>query len=283
MTTPAFKTIFTEEWVEEFEQTKPLTLDTVHTEYEINGNQAVFLVSGSGNEAAVTRGPNGNIPASPANDVQSTATLEELHSKRVETRFNIETTQGDRYRIMQQYTAGVINRARDQQIITELNTATNDTGAASTASINLATHALAILGNNYVEMDGQISALISPAFRSYMFRDDAFTSADFVNLKPLADANRMQTYGYGYYEWAGVRWIVHPNLPGSATNAEKCFMYHSSAIGHAINGVGLNVDAEYKSEDDYSWCRASAFCGAKLLQNSGIVVMNHDASALAAS
>jgi hemin uptake protein HemP len=37
----------------------------------------------------------------------------------------------------------------------------------------------------------------------------------------------------------------------------------------------------YDEEQDYSWARASAFMGSKLLQNSGVVVITHDGSAYA--
>lgn len=283
MATTAFKTVYGDEWIAKFEQRQSLIRETTYTKYDVNGNQAVFLTSGSGDEAAVTRGANGLIPAIPADYTQSTCTLEERHAKRVETRFNIVAGQGNKYQMMQDSTVAIINRHIDQQIITELNTGTQNTGAATTASLDLATHALAILGNAEVELDGQICALITPAARSYLMRDTEFSSADFVKVQPLADGGRMDMYAYGYYEWAGVKWIVHPKLPGAGTAAEKCFMYHRNAIGSAYSNESMDVDADYESEDDYSWARATVFSGAKLLQNSGVVVMNHDGSALAAA
>ena len=51
---------------------------TTVTEAVIKGNQATFLVGGSGGASAVTRGINGLIPARADNLTQSTATLVEL-------------------------------------------------------------------------------------------------------------------------------------------------------------------------------------------------------------
>lgn len=46
----------------------------------IKGNQAIFLVSGSGGAVAVTRGVNALIPYNTVSNVQNTATLVEYHA-----------------------------------------------------------------------------------------------------------------------------------------------------------------------------------------------------------
>ena len=176
---------------------------------------------------------------------------------------------------MQGTTAAVMNRKVDSDIITSLNTATQTTGTAQTASLSLAMYGLTILGNNAVPLDGNVSALITPAFYAYLMQVKEFANVDYVNNKPFEGNLTM-------FRWANVNWIVHPNLPGKGTNAEKCFMYHKDAIGHAINTGEISIAVGYNEEQDYSFARSSAFMGAKVLQNSGIVVMNHDGSAFAA-
>lgn len=276
MAETAFQIQYRNEFIAGFEQRQSLVRQTVTTEAVIKGNQATFLVADSGGAEAVTRGVNGLIPARADNLNQYTATLKEWHDLVRRTSFNIFASQGDGRRIMQDTTMGVINRKIDQDVITELNTATQDTGAAATASASMALKALTILGNNEVPMDGQVSALITPAFHAYLMQQESFASADYINNKPFENFLTM-------FRWSGVNWIVHPNLPGKGTNAEKCFMYHKSAIGHAANTAGMDSKVGYDEEQDYSWARASIFMGAKVLQSSGIVVMNHDGSALVAS
>jgi len=92
--------------------------------------------------------------------------LLEYHDLVRRTSFNIFASQGDGRRIMQDTTMAVINRKIDSDIITELNVAgnTQDTGTTQTANLNLVMYALTILGNNAVPLDGNISALITPAF-----------------------------------------------------------------------------------------------------------------------
>ena len=60
-------------------------------------------------------------------------------------------------------------------------------------------------------------------------------------------------------------------------------MWHQSAMGHAANTAEMDVDAGYERKQQVSWTNASLFHNAVLLQNSGIVQMNHDGSAYTAS
>jgi hypothetical protein len=276
MADTAFQTQYRQEFIAGFEQNQSLVRSTVTTEAVIKGSSAVFLVADSGGATAVTRGVNGLIPARADNLTQNTCTLAEWHDLVRKTGYNVFASQGDQRAIMQMTTMGVLNRKMDQDIITELNTATNDTGTAATGSLALVMHAVTILGNNEVPMDGNISGLITPAMYAYLMQTKEFASVDYVNNKPFANGMTM-------FRWAGVNWIVHPNLPGKGTSAEKCFVYHRSAIGHAVDTKGLQTPVGYDDEQDYSWARATAFMGSKLLQNDGVVVVNHDGSGFAAA
>lgn len=276
MAESAFQIQYRQEFIAGFEQTQSLIRDTVTTEAVIKGNQATFLVADSGDATPVTRGLNGLIPGRADNLTQNTATLVEWHDKPIKTGFNIFASQGDQRRIMQHTCMAVMNRKMDQDIITELNNnATQDTGAAQQASLSLVTYATTILGNNEVPMDGNITALITPAFHAYLLQTKEFASADYINNKPFTNTLTM-------FRWAGVNFIVHPNLPGKATAAEKCFFYHKNAIGHAIDSAGLAMKVGFNDEHDYSWALCTVYMGPKLLQNSGVVVVTHDGSAFVA-
>lgn len=271
----AYQTQYRDEFIAGFEQTQSLVRNTVTTETQIKGNTATFLVADSGDATAVTRGLNGLIPARTDNLTQYSTTLVEWHDLVRRTSFNLFASQSDGRRIMQDTSMGVINRKIDSDIITELNTATQDTGTAQTANLNLVMWGLTILGNNDVPIDSNISALITPAFHAYLMQTKEFANVEYVNNKPFAGTPMA-------YRWAGVNFIVHPNLPGKATSAEKCFLYHKNAIGHAVNTGGIDTKVGYDDEQDYSFARCTVFMGSKILQNSGIVVLNHDGSAYAA-
>lgn len=279
MADAAFQKQYRQEFIAGFEFSQSMLRAAVTTEHMRQGNEAVFLVADSGGAEAVTRGVNGMIPANVDNNNQYTATLVEWHDLRKKTSFNIFASQGNQRKIMQANSLKVMNRKIDDDIIAELNTATNDTGAAATGSLALVTKAKGILGNADVDTDEEenMFGLITPGMEAYLLRDAAFTSADYVDVKPLVGpAKKMR-------RWAGVNWIVHSRLPGRTTNAEKCFLFHRNSIAQAFDTETLQVKVGYDEEQDYSFARTTNFMGSKLLQNSGVCVINHDGSAIVAA
>lgn len=178
---------------------------------------------------------------------------------------------------MQESTRKVLNRRIDADIVAQLDTATNNLGAATTFSLAIVAKAATTLGENEVstEDEDNMWAVMTPAVRGYLMQIPEFNSADYVMVKPLTGpALRVK-------RWAGFNFIFHPNLTGVGTASEKCYFYHRDAIGSAFDrGEGLRTAFGYDDEQDYWFSRASSFTGARLLQQSGIVQFLHDASAI---
>lgn len=280
MSETAFQIQYRDEFIAGFEQRQSLLRDSVTTEAVIKGNQATFLVADSGGAEAVTRGVNGMIPARADNLNQPVATLAEWHDLVRKTNFNVFASQGNQRAIMQQTTMGVINRKIDSDILTSLAEGSIDTGSAVTASVALVMKAKTKLGNAGVPWDSNLWAVISPAFEGYLMQTKEFASREYTNKLPTDNADPAWRDRAMSYFWLGVNWIVHPNVVGVGTAAESCFMYHKSAIGHAIDTAGLDSPVGYDEEQAYSWARCTAHMGSKMLQNTGIVEMIHDGSAL---
>ncbi|MCG7985060.1 MAG: phage capsid protein [Candidatus Thiodiazotropha lotti] len=274
MAESAFQTKYRDEFIGGFEKRQSLARKTVTTETEINGNQAVFLVADSGGAEAVTRGLNSDIPTRPDNLNQYTAVLQEWHDVPERTNFNIYTSQGDGRRIMQETSMAVINRKIDGDIHAALNTATLTWGAAAAASLQQVTIAKTKLGNNFA-LDEEPFALITPAYHGYLMSLDQFTSADYINQKPFEGASKSMAFN-----WFGVNWIVDAALPGAGTSSATCFMYSRKAIGHACDIERVKTHVGYDEKNDKSWARCSTYMGSKLLQNSGVIKMLHNDSAL---
>jgi hypothetical protein len=100
----AFQTQYRQEFIQAFEQHQSLLRDTVTTEAVIKGNQAVFLVAGSGGATAVTRGVNGRIEARADDLTQTSCVLQEWHDLSRKVSFNIFASQGNQRAIMQMTT-----------------------------------------------------------------------------------------------------------------------------------------------------------------------------------
>lgn len=281
---------YRQEMVLGFQQRQSLLRGTCTTEAVVKGNQATFLTASS-TGAASTRGVNGLIQSQDNDNSQDTATLVEKHDLREMTGFNIFQSQSDQKQIMQMNSMASINRDIDSVILTLLATGTITTGASgAVASMNLIQKAMVYLQQNNVPWDGNVCAVISPAFLGYLMSLQQFANADFVVVKPAvnfpgwnAGSPNTQAMGQGYYEWMGVKWIVSSQISAIGTDTELCFMYHRAAVGHAIDTGGMDVDIGYESKQQLSWARTSLYHGAVLLQNTGIVQMTHDGSAIVAS
>lgn len=279
MADTAFMKQYRQEYIAGFEQSQALLRGCCVTEFVRQGNEAIFLVADTNDAEPVTRGINGMIPARSDNLTQSTATLVEWHDKVRKTKFNAFASQGDARRIMQDGSIKVINRKIDQSVLTQLNTATNDTGTAVEASHSLIMKAITILGNNDVDLEEEdnMFGVISPAMRGFMMQVKEYTNGEYIDVKLLNGPVRK------VWRAMGINWITHSKVPGVATAAEKCFIFHRNAIGHAADMEGADISAGYNEEDSYYWARTSVFMGSKLLQNSGVVVINHDGSRYVAS
>jgi hypothetical protein len=281
MAVDALQIQYRNEFVPLFEQRQSLLRQTVTTDTISQGGQYVFLVAGSDGEA-VTRSTNGLIPSSADSETQYTVTLEEWHAKETKTQFNIMASQGNQRQIMYSAAIAKIHRKQDSQIITELGTATNDTGTAVVGSFDLFMKATVILQNNFVAWDGNMTLACTPAFFVRLLQAPEFSNALFVDGKPFKDGGAMWKDRPVVYNWMGTNIIVHPKLTGVGTSAEKCFLYHRNAIGHAAHMNAPDVSIGYNEENKYSFVTATMHMGAKLLQNSGVVVINHDGSAFTA-
>lgn len=284
MSDSAFQIQYRQEFIAAFEQHQSLLRETVTTEAVIKGQQAVFLVAGSGGASAVSRGLNGRIPARNDNNAQNTCTLQEWHDLVRKTGFNVFASQGNQRSMMQMTTMAVLNRKIDELIITQLNTGTVAIGASGTIpNVSLFQNGRVKLSNASVPWDSRVTLLCQPSFIAYMEQATEFANAQYVDVKPYAggDASASWKDKPMAYRWRNCLIVEHPNLPGKGTSSEKSFMYHQTAVGHAMDTKGLQSPVGYDQEQDYSWARASAFMGALVLQNTGIVVITHDGSAYA--
>lgn len=276
MATSALQTTYRQEIIAGFDKTVSVLRDTVITDYMDKGGSAVFAVADSINQTARTRGLNGMIPADPLVLAQNTATLSPWHKLVTVNDFNMFASQGNLAEPMKAAVMAAINRQIDDEIISVLATGSLTTGAATTGSAALILKAKVTLGNNRVPNDGNLTLLGTPALISgYLMQSPEFTSADYVSARPLADGGPAYGDKRMVYKWNGMTVIEDPTLPGAGTATEQCFLYHKNAVGNALNKNALEFDMDYDRQQKYSWANCSAYIGTKLLQNNGVVIINH--------
>lgn len=276
MAETAFQTIYRSEWIAGFERDRSSLRNTVTTEARVNGHQAVFLTATSGREA-VTRGANGLIAATADSLTQSTVTLSEAHDLPQKTDYNIVTGQSDQREIMQTESRKVINRHIDDIIIAAI--ATGSVVINSTASImtkQLVNRAVTRLYQGNVPNDGLVYGLLTPAAWAHLSDVPDFASSEYVGDKPMPGGAPVGAIEMR--RWLGVTWMVHTGLSGLGTSGAKCYLYHRNAVGWAYAKNEVEALAGYNEEQAYSWARTTIYDGALLLQNSGVVTLNHDDS-----
>ena len=277
MTVQAAKALYRDEFIAAYEQTKSELAAATTPESMPNGLTMTWLVAGSGGQTAITRGQSGQIPYFTPSNTQVTATLVEKHAPFELTGFDIFASQGNQKLIMQNASLSVIRRDQDLTILTELANATQDFGGGT---LDLATVAFAkaALKQNFVDdssMD-DLFCVISPAAEAYLTQTTEFASLDYRDIAPLEGG-----VSRSYRHWMGINWIVSALVTGVGTSSEVLYMYHRAAIGYAANLGAENIDIGYDSKQDASWSRASIYHAAKIVQNTGIIKLAHDGSAVA--
>lgn len=283
MADTAFQIQYRQEFIQTFEQHQSLLRAVVTTEAVIKGNQAVFLVAGSGGATATTRGVNGRIPARSDSNTQNTCTLQEWHDLVDKDGFNIFASQGNQRAIAQMTTMAVINRKIDSLIIAALATGTVAIGGSGTIpNVSLFQNGRVKLSNASVPWDSNICMLCQPSFMGYLEQAPEFSNAQYIDVKPYAGSNVGNNWQDKppAYRWKNCLFIEHPGLPNKGAANESSFLFHKSSVGHALDTSGIQSQVGRNEEQDYSWTRTSAYMGALVLQNSGIVVVTHDGTAL---
>ncbi len=160
--------------------------------------------------------------------------------------------------------AYALGRKTDELIIGAMSNSTNIVGDYEdglTKEKILA--AVEQLNSNDVPDDGRRFAVVGVRQWNELLSLDEFISAEYVGKEtPIVS-------GFETKKWLGVIWVLHNGLPISTVNRD-CFMYHSSAIGHAC-GQDVKTDISWNGERAAHFICNSMSQGAVLIDQEGIV------------
>jgi len=268
-----------------FNRRNKLLFNTVLTNFQAKGYQAVFEVADADATLAKTRGANGSISFDSFTQAQYTATMEAQFAPYKLSKENILYSQGDLERVMTEAAAGKINRTIDSHIISTLDTATQEynTTALTSVSINTFVNIKAKLMQARVPNDGELYCVINPSIEASLLTLPNVTNIFYSDKKNLQNP---ETFDWAdkikMYEFAGLKFIVMPDLPGMGTALETNYVYHKKSVGlaHLMGGEGPTVDAGYDGQQKNYWVNADFILGSKIIQNTGIYKFYSDATAL---
>jgi len=277
----AAQVLYKDQYIAAFERRESILRPAVTTDTESRGAAVYFLVAGSNNRQAVTRGSNGLIPPGDDSQVQVPITFTELHDLNEKTNFNIFQAQGNQLQLMRENGIAVINRSIDQVIINALTTGTVSLGATGPMSKTVANRVATIIRNaNAGETDsGNIYCAVTPACFAYMTDITSFANANYSEATGAKVMDGVPLLGKWKW-WMGIMWGEHTGLAGVGTNAATCLAWHKASTGHAIAAGTIEAAIGRDEKQDTSWARHSCYQGAAKLQNSGIVKFIHDDSGI---
>lgn len=279
MTVQAAVAVYKQELIAKYEANSSELAFACSKETMSKGLTVTWDVAGSDGGEVVTRGQNGDIPYGGPSNTQVTATLVEYHAAHALTGFDVFASQGNQVEVLRNASLAKIRRHQTDVILAELANATQDFGTGNTLDVATITGAQAILSDADVpvEEEQNMFCVISARARAYLMQTTEYTSGDWVEVKPFNGPVRKM------WRWAGLNWIVTSRISGKGTSAELCYMFHRAAIGYAIAMGEDKVYAGFDEQQGRSWSRAEVFDAAKILQNTGIIKISHNGSAIAAT
>jgi len=252
----------------------------VFTKDNIIGSTAYFEKLGTG--TATTKSRHGEITPMNATHTQPSCTIVDFYAGDFVDLLDEAKTNIDARMAYAKAGAYALGRKVDSQITTELSTTSQSTITLTTTSYAaiLGTVLLWIeaLDSNSVPNDGQRYGALTPRMYMQMNTVNAFASADFVgsNGLPLTEGSPGHQK---WKDWMGVKWCMHPGLPGKGTAAAECFIWHKSAIGHATGKHAGNIASNSSVAADITWqgTRAAHFVNhmmsgeACMIDDTGVI------------
>lgn len=267
---------YNDEFKVDFEREETLLKKSVRSDGLMQGGTIYWDVVDPSEEAQ-ERTRDGDIPETQLGLSQVSATPAKVYSKHRVDSFDAFKNNPNLRKMQYRKAVAACNRAVDQKIIDQLDTATNNiNGSSASAFSALATFLdwTSDLWANDVPNDGRVWGVITPKAYAQMLRISEFKSADFVTVRPMENG----IPAMGYRNWLDVNWITHTGLSGVGTATADCYIYHEVAIGHQIAGDPEVHPYYYEPQDRYEvWGAVSH--AAKLCLQRGVIKAIHDDTA----
>ena len=276
-----------------FQREGSMLRPSVYTKDGIVGSVAYFEKLGTG--VATTKSRHGEITPMNATHTQPSCTLADFYAGDWVDLLDEAKTNIDARMAYAKSGAYSLGRKVDSQITTVLDSTSQSTvtiAVTSAAAIQAGVITFVeALDSNSVPNDGERYGAVSPRMWAQAMTVESFASADYVGANGLPFTEGAPGHRK-WKDWMGVKWCMHPALPGKGTSTAKHFVWHKSAVGYATGKHAGNVAANDSVTADITWHgdRASHFINhmmsgqAVMIDDTGVIEANsNDTTAVATS
>lgn len=246
-----------------YQQTGTLLRNTVRKKNNIKGKSTTFQIIGKGK--AVTKVRHEVIAPMNLDHSNVEVLLEDYYAGDWVDKLDELKTNIDERQAVVQSGAYALGRKTDELIIGAFNKSTNEVGDGTSAlNLDLTLDAFAALNGLDVPDDGNRYGVVSPLVWNQLLKIEQFAKSNYVDDKPFMKGRECK-------KWLGINWLMHTGLPlDSEGKIRNCFLYHSSAIGHAI-GAEVKTEMTYDGPHAAHWVNNMMSQGAGLIDNNGII------------
>jgi len=275
------RTIYQDEFKEDFERMKSVLLQCINSEGTKQGKTYQWDIAGLSGTAK-QRGRDGNIVrGTPVFSKVTADIVEEFSEKFVINDIDAYTTNPNVRNQMAKKSIAQCNRAIDQKIVDILDATSVQYNSGTAITYSTLAHCMKIrdtlLANDVPADDGQIWCLMSIPAASQLMRIPEFKSSDYVQQRPAENG----LPAVGYRRWLDVNWKSFNGLTGKGTSACSTYMFHTSAVAHALDGTPEPHSYWYEPEHRWEHYAVIRHAGTAALTRGIIEVVHDDTAAYA--
>lgn len=232
----------------------------MRTKTAVRGMSTTFQKMGTGVAGEKTR--NGNVPTMNLDHSNVECFLKDIYAGEFIDKLDELKINHDERQAVAASAAAAMGRKTDDQIITALATTTTaDIGThAGLLNRKQALEAIEYMNDTDIPDDGRRFAVLTSRQWSAMMQIQEFTNSDYVGDKYPFLKNKEHRH------WMNVTWMTHSGLPNKTTATADCFMWHQTAVGHAIQQDVMS---------EISWENTKAAYFISYMQSMGAVLIDH--------
>lgn len=235
----------------------------VRTKTAVVGSATIFQKAGTG--VAATKSRHGMVPVMNVEHTNVECTLADYYAGDWVDKLDEIKTNIDERSILVNAGAYALGRKTDEMIIDAAATASTYSVAEGSAGLTKAKvmAAFEYLNSADVPDDGQRFGVVGPHQWNELMNINEFASSDYAGTAfPWLKGTESR-------KWMGITWMMHSGLP-LATGTRTCFLWHKTAIGHAI-GSEVQADITWHGDRAAWFVNNMMSQGSVLIDGSGVV------------